>query len=125
MPALSSLLLLLLLGVLLVLAHGDGAAWVQAALVRDLVCCTSCPTCSSVSCWAALICSACASITAWSSKAFSLACQETFSSLLPAPVTQPVQVLLVAAWLGWFPAAAAFAAEVLLSARLFKLRASR
>jgi hypothetical protein len=37
-------------------------------LVRDLVCRTICPTCSSVSCWTALICSACASITAWSSK---------------------------------------------------------
>jgi len=47
------LLLLLLLGALLVLAHADGAAWVRAALVRDLVCHTSCPTCSSVSCWAA------------------------------------------------------------------------
>jgi len=65
---LSSLLLLLLLGALLVLAHADGAAWVRAALVRDLVCRTSCPICSSVICWAALICSACAKVAAWSSK---------------------------------------------------------
>jgi len=50
-----------------VLAHADGAAWVRAALVRDLVCCTSCSTCSFISCWA-LTCSACASIAAWSSK---------------------------------------------------------
>ena len=41
----------LLLGALLVLARADGAAWVRAALVGDLVCRTSCPTCSSVSCW--------------------------------------------------------------------------
>ena len=60
------LLLLLLLGALLV--HADGAAWVRAALVRDLICRTSCSTCSCVSCRAALICSACASIAAWSSK---------------------------------------------------------
>jgi len=45
----------------------NGAAWVRAALVQDLVCRTSCSTCSSVSFWA-LICSACASIAAWSSK---------------------------------------------------------
>jgi hypothetical protein len=57
----------LLLLLLLVLAHADGAAWVQAALVRYLICSTSCSTCSSVSCWA-LICSACASIAAWSSE---------------------------------------------------------
>jgi len=52
MLSLSSLSsLLLLLGVLLVLVHAhDGAAWVRAALVRDLVCRTSCFTCSSVSC---------------------------------------------------------------------------
>jgi len=41
---------------------------VRAALLRDLVCRSSCPTCSSVSCWAAPICSACASIAAWSFK---------------------------------------------------------
>jgi len=34
--------------------------------VRGLVYRTSCPTCSSVSCWADLICSACAGIAAWS-----------------------------------------------------------
>jgi hypothetical protein len=50
------LLLLLLLGALLVLAHADGAAWVQAALVRDLFCSISCPTCSSASCWVGLLC---------------------------------------------------------------------
>ena len=61
MLALSSLssLLLLMLGTLLVLVlvRADGASWVRAALMHGLVCCTSCPTCSSVSCWAALICS--------------------------------------------------------------------
>ena len=54
-------------------AHADGAAWVRAVLVLDLVCRTSCSTCSSVSCWA-LICSACASIAAWSSKTKVLFC---------------------------------------------------
>ena len=81
----SSLLLLLLLPPLLlllpcswvrllVLARADGAAWVRLALERDLVCRTSCPACSTVSCWAALICSACVSIAAWS-----------FKSLQPPP----------------------------------------
>ena len=38
-----------------------------------------------------LICSACASIVAWSSKSNNLlACQSAYSSLLPAPVAQPV-----------------------------------
>jgi hypothetical protein len=37
-----------------VLERADGAAWVRAALVRDLVYHSTCPTCSSVSCWAAL-----------------------------------------------------------------------
>jgi polyferredoxin len=44
------LLLLLLLGTLLVLVPADGAAWVRAALVRDFVCRTGCPTCSLISC---------------------------------------------------------------------------
>ena len=48
----------------LLLARADGAAWVRAALVRDLVGRTSCPTCSFLSCWAALTCSACASVAA-------------------------------------------------------------
>jgi len=51
------LLLLLLLRAVLVLAPADGAAWVRAALVRDLVLRTSYPSCSSVSCWDALTCS--------------------------------------------------------------------
>ena len=34
----------------LLLARADGAAWVRAALVHDLLCLTSCPTCSSVCC---------------------------------------------------------------------------
>jgi hypothetical protein len=50
----SLLLLLLLLRAVLVLAPADGAAWVRAALVRDLVLRTSCPSYSSVSCWDAL-----------------------------------------------------------------------
>ena len=53
----------------LLLARADGAAWVRAALVRDLVGRTSCPTCSFLSCWAALTCSACASVAPWSSSA--------------------------------------------------------
>jgi hypothetical protein len=74
----------------LVLAHADGAAWVRAALERDLVCRTSCSTCSSVSCWA-IICSACASTgLVLQNQDFSLACQEASSLLLPAPVAQPV-----------------------------------
>jgi hypothetical protein len=56
LSSLSSLLLLLpLMGAFLVLARADGAAWVQATLVHDLVCRISCSTCSSISCWAALI----------------------------------------------------------------------
>ena len=64
--------------------RADGVAWLQAALVHDLVCRTSYPTCSSVSCWVAkagqqltdeqvgqlvqrTTCSTCASIAAWSS----------------------------------------------------------
>ena len=52
--ALSSLSSLLLLGALLVLvlARADGSAWVQADLVRDLACRTSCSNCSSASCQA-------------------------------------------------------------------------
>jgi len=57
---------------------------------------------------------------------YPLACQ---SPLLPAPVARPVPLLLAAAWLGRFPAAALSAAKVLLSARMSlvskKLRASR
>jgi hypothetical protein len=45
--SLSSLLLLLLRAVL-VLAPADGAAWVRAVLVRDLVLRTSCPRGSSL-----------------------------------------------------------------------------
>jgi hypothetical protein len=69
LSSLSSLLLLLLLllllrGASLVLVRADGAAWVRAALVRDLVCRIIRPTCSTISCWAALICSVCASTAA-------------------------------------------------------------
>jgi len=101
----------------LVLVRADGAAWVQAALVRDLVCRSSCPTCSYVSYWAALICSACASIELgppW----FFFSLPGGLTSPLPAPVAQPVPLLLAVAWLGRLPAAASFAAEVLLSAQL-------
>jgi hypothetical protein len=47
---LSSSLSTLLLRLQLLLARADGAAWVRAALVRDLVGRTSCPTCPSASC---------------------------------------------------------------------------
>ena len=80
------------------LAHVDGAAWVRAALVRDLVCRTGCSTCLAACCWA-VICSACASITrlVLQNQGFPLVCQEASSSLPPAPVSQPVPLAAAAA----------------------------
>jgi hypothetical protein len=107
------LLLLLLLGTLLVLAYADGAAWVWAALVRDL----ACRTAHLLAAGLPLVCSVCTSIAAWSSKTLLLLLWPA-RKLIPVPVAQPVPLLLATAWLGWLPAAAPFAAEVLLSARL-------
>jgi len=93
-------------------AAAAAAAWVRAASVRDLVFRISCPTCSSVSCWASLICSACASIAAWSykTKVFLGLPGGLFIARIPAPVAQPVPHLLAVAWVGRLPAAVAVAA---------------
>ena len=53
-------------------------------MVRDLVCCTSCPICSIVSCWATLNCSACASTAAWPSKT-----PTSFSTASPCHTASP------------------------------------